>query len=370
MKKNLKHAGTGLLVTLVLFLLVEGLLRLFAGAPSGKFDFLLGTKTGLYPPNAEIVNSWGTFTYTVHTNSLGLRGPEATREKPAGKKRILALGDSMTDGFFVDNDATLPYILQNLLEDSLPSQYEVLNLARGGGSIDKEYTLLNSIGLPLQPDLVLLTFVTNDISDLRGKPRETLLSQPTGFDQSTLSWRRKAFNTFITQTAIGEVGYHLVFESSVPRTHDLRDRTGDDRYDIPGGADFRSHVTLFEEQTQQADGIILGETFSPETDSLIDNYLFVLDAFQAQCEAAGVDLIFVYMPAYPQVFDPGASFKIRDHLAEETSVRGIPFCDLTLALKAAGSQEVIHLVPADFHLNPRGNHAAASGLLPCVLNSQ
>ena len=52
---------------------------------------------------------------------------------------------------------------------------EVINAAHGGATIDKEYAILREFVIPLDPDIVLLTFVTNDIPDIKGKSRQELL---------------------------------------------------------------------------------------------------------------------------------------------------------------------------------------------------
>lgn len=351
----LKNAGFGLLVTGIVLVLIEGGMRLFTGAPSGKFDFLLGTDTGIYPPNAEIVNEWGTFYYTVQTNALGLRGPEANATKSGNQTRIVTIGDSFTDGFYVDNDATWPHFLQQSLNQQFPNQYEVLSAARGGGSINKELTILREVALPLNPDWVVLTFASNDISDLADIPADKLLHSPTGFNAQQLSWKRKAFNALVTRTAMGEVLYTLVFESSVPRTHDYRAMRGPARYTIPGGKDYAANVDLFRNQTEKADGRILEEPWSPETTTLLEHYFTTVEAFKASCDSAHVKLAVVYLPSYPQLYDASASMKIRDVLQKRLEPMGIAFCDPTADWREVAGNEVHHLAPADFHLNPDGN---------------
>ncbi len=100
----------------------------------------------LYPPSATLPMRWGAIPYEVRTNALGFRGDELALVAPSGRVRILALGDSVTDGFFADNDATYPAQLQRFLRER-GRDVEVINGARGGGSIDKEYAILKEHGL-------------------------------------------------------------------------------------------------------------------------------------------------------------------------------------------------------------------------------
>ena len=158
---------------LALLLAVELCLRLFFGFPHGAFNYLLSTKNGLYPRSSTIVMSYGFRPYTVRTNSWGMRGAGVPFEKQDGTTRIVALGDSVTDGFFVEDSETYPFLLERLLNEG-GCRAEVLNVARGGGSIDKEYGLLKSV-MPLKPDAVVLLFVNNDIVEIRGKSRQDLV---------------------------------------------------------------------------------------------------------------------------------------------------------------------------------------------------
>jgi len=97
-------------------------------------------------------------------NSLGLRGPEITADKPAGTFRILGVGDSITFGIGVRDNET--YLRQ--IETALNAQYhdhprfEVLNSGVQGYNTRDEVIALEHRWLPLQPDLVVIFFYLND----------------------------------------------------------------------------------------------------------------------------------------------------------------------------------------------------------------
>jgi len=116
------------------------------------------------------------FTATHNINALGLRGPETTRAKPPGVKRILCLGDSFTFGFGVDDHETMPAALQRAVE-GLEPPYEVLNGGVPAYDTEQEVRLLLTRGLSFEPDLVLLVWYLNDVSKRSG-PTGELTDRP------------------------------------------------------------------------------------------------------------------------------------------------------------------------------------------------
>jgi hypothetical protein len=99
-------------------------------------------------------------------NSLGLRDRELTRQKPAGTRRILVLGDSFTEGNGVQAAETASSVLQEKVDASgLKTRWEVINAGVGSYSPLLEYLYLKTAGLDLQPDVVVLNFDLSDIYD-------------------------------------------------------------------------------------------------------------------------------------------------------------------------------------------------------------
>jgi hypothetical protein len=47
-----------------------------------------------------------------------------------------------------------------------------VNAARGGSTIDREYEILRELAMPLDPDIVLLMYVNNDIYEMKDHSRE------------------------------------------------------------------------------------------------------------------------------------------------------------------------------------------------------
>ncbi len=99
----------------------------------------------------------------VRINSKGLRNRETPYEKPADVYRILALGDSWTFGFRMNEPDAYPRQLERLLNERAaqrgdPRRFEVINAGVIGYSTDQEAAWLRVEGWKYQPDLVLVNY--------------------------------------------------------------------------------------------------------------------------------------------------------------------------------------------------------------------
>ena len=336
--------------SIVFLIVVELMLRLIWNLPSGYFNFLLPTFKGLYPANATIHNSWGHVPFVVETNALGLRGGPATQRK--SRPRIVTIGDSMTEGFSVDNEHTYPQQLSTYLEEN-GFDWEVLNAARAGGSIDKQLAICEHVGLPLQPDLVILTFVTNDIAELEGKTDDDILHRQLDFRSSGTS-RQSVWLWLVTRSASAEVLYRFYWNWRIRKAPEPRPLDDARRYSVRGGDDFTHNVRVFNEAYGDYDGIVLQAQFTPRAQHLIERYRVGLERFLELCATKGALPVLVYFPAYPQVYDAATPMTMRDVLRDFCAERKVAFCDLTPVFREPGRERVLHLAPLDFHLNPEG----------------
>ena len=110
--------------------------------------------------------SWLPRVIETKTNNDGLISPvDYDPAKPVGVYRILAIGDSFTEGPFVDPAETYPRQLEALLNSSTTCKsvhtYEVLNMGVGGYDIEYAGARLLSKGIKYNPDLVVW-FLKND----------------------------------------------------------------------------------------------------------------------------------------------------------------------------------------------------------------
>ena len=304
----------------------------------------------------------------LHTNELGLRATRLGEMSPRTKGRIVAVGDSITHGFFVDDADSWPFVLQELLDAELGSGWQVLNAARGGASLPKELSILREIALPLEPNVVLLTFVTNDISDLRDNKHATPHNHPLEFRAENVPWWERAGIWLATRTALGETLLKLYWDRFVRKDNVSAVELSDDRYAIPGGDRFSENAARFSRQHALSEGIVLVPTFSEQTQTLVDRYLELLGEFTSETRAAGAEPVLIYFPAYPQVYAPGASLLIRDVLQEKATRLGIAFLDLTGTFRSRGIDRVLHMAPTDYHLNPAGNRVFAEAVFEFLLD--
>ena len=101
----------------------------------------------------------------VKINSLGFRGDEFERKKPAGTVRIACLGASTTFCMEVShNHKTWPHRLQEKLSAAYPGvRFEVINSAVGGYTATENLRNLTHRVLPLDPDLAIYYEGNNEI---------------------------------------------------------------------------------------------------------------------------------------------------------------------------------------------------------------
>jgi lysophospholipase L1-like esterase len=98
--------------------------------------------------------------YLIETNSLGLRETEVPLEKPAGQRRILLIGDSVTFGTGVDASWRFSDFMQRALGDKV----KVINAGVPGWGTDQELLFYETTACKLEPDIVILTFtMANDV---------------------------------------------------------------------------------------------------------------------------------------------------------------------------------------------------------------
>ncbi len=96
--------------------------------------------------------------FKVTINSQGLRGTrEYAKQPPNGIQRVLVLGDSTVFGEEVDDDETVPAILETKM-----TGVEVLNLGVHGYGMGQVALRLEEEGLALEPDLVVVIYLDYD----------------------------------------------------------------------------------------------------------------------------------------------------------------------------------------------------------------
>jgi hypothetical protein len=115
----------------------------------------------------EVTERPGVYRYAWTTNAQGFRGERAYAvPKPAGGRRVLMIGDSFTFGMGVDDDEIAAVRLEGALREVCGDPgIEVVNTGVPSYGTSQELATLERYGLPLQPDVVVLSVVSNDADD-------------------------------------------------------------------------------------------------------------------------------------------------------------------------------------------------------------
>ncbi|MEX0965769.1 MAG: SGNH/GDSL hydrolase family protein [Bacteroidia bacterium] len=352
MKNSLLRFFSFIYPTLIVLAVVEIVFRLM-GFPNEKFNFLRMTDTGIYPPNEDMELTWGTFPYRVKTNSLGLRGNEPGKDTSA--LRIAAIGDSVTDGFFLDNEEIWTHKLNELFK-SQGAPAEVLNVARGRASIDKELALLREVALPLNPDIVLLTFTSNDIPELLDKDLDEILRLKAPFQPRNMKLTDQVFIWLINYSAACNAIYSYIWEQKTSNFSDYFNRGIDWEPD-----EHEKNIALFRKHFG-GDQWILEEPFSARTNELVANYLTALHLFFTTCREQNAQPVFIYNPSIVVVYEPESSTRMPELIEAMCKQHNVPFLDLTPDMRNAGRDTIIFLAPYDFHNNAAGNTVIANSI--------
>jgi hypothetical protein len=107
------------------------------------------------------------FSVRVTTNALGFREPRLPAPKPPATVRIVAIGDSFTQGYGVNESEAYPQQLEALLGAWDPTRrYEVINLGVPGACPPDYLYNLREVGLAYHPDVVLVGLMANDVGDI------------------------------------------------------------------------------------------------------------------------------------------------------------------------------------------------------------
>jgi hypothetical protein len=128
--------------------------------PLSRFHPVLGWDK---PPGAEARIERPEFQITIRINSLGLRGPERGYAKPPGTRRVLILGDSFGEGYYVEEERTARAGLESGLNGGACPGWEVINGSTIAYSTDQEYLFYVHEGQRYAPDVVTLLFYHNDL---------------------------------------------------------------------------------------------------------------------------------------------------------------------------------------------------------------
>ena len=100
--------------------------------------------------------------FRMSINSLGLRGPEVSRDKPTGVVRIAIIGESSAFGYLISDGREAARLLENALREH-GHRVEVLNGGVPGYNLFQSVERFHEVLAPLEPDIVVTYLGWNDL---------------------------------------------------------------------------------------------------------------------------------------------------------------------------------------------------------------
>jgi hypothetical protein len=390
-RSALANAGLAVASLCVVALAVEGAARAWVYAAQARaraqapalapirYDDVLGwAKT----PGAAHTVSRPEFEISLRFNSKGLRGPERDYPKPPGTRRVLILGDSFAEGYYVEEGQSVRAVLEDQLNRAGCGRWEVINGGTLDYSTDQEYLFYKTEGRRYQPDAVVLLFYYNDLAynaspagrggegkpyfeveDGRLVPRNApvppstrgLLNPPAQAGPAPKPWR-------------GSIALRLLSNRTVdssPRLHRLLARLGLVELVPPEPA---RELWPF------------GRDHAREVNDMWERTRHILAALKAEVESHGGRLAVLYVPVRFEVNDPvwdltrqryrmGRRWDrdaVFDRLRSVCEELGVTLVDPRDELRGQESTEAPAYYTRDVHWTAAGNAVAAHVLEPAV----
>ena len=314
------------------------------------------------------------YTVDVKMNSQGLRDPERPIEPPQGVFRILAVGDSFTEGYTVPLEKTVTRRLDARLGES-GCRADVINGGTSAYSTDQEYLFYASDGARYRPSLVLVFFFWNDViyvdrQDYFGSPKPAFQIVDGGIRLHRYPVKqveRKATGAHAAPPEEpGSALLEMIRERlwyGAPNAHDALARLG--LWNPIPKMDPRLEILVFDRRD-----------LAPVEDAW-EKVGAILKAFKSSVESRGARLGVVYVPASfeiqdgawsatqqlyrlkPNAWDRDKPVKKLERIGAEV---GFPVLDLRPSLRAAETAFDRTYFRFDFHWNERGHDAASQAV--------
>lgn len=145
----------------------------------------------VFASNANIYMRKEEFDHFRTTNSLGLAEREIETDKPPGEYRVVAIGDSFTEGVGTSYDSSWVRVLEGRLQAVYPhTSIRAVNAGVSGSDVFFAYVLLKGRLLDLKPDLVIVAINDSDVLDIavRGGKERFQQDGSTLFTNAGPSW--------------------------------------------------------------------------------------------------------------------------------------------------------------------------------------
>lgn len=346
--KKIRFLVLGALLGLVLWSVDVFFARMDSGPPEAEPLHLVNLKQPyLYAPNPG----------HPEISSQGLRDREYAIPKPAGVFRILMVGDSVTYGLFVRQDQVFAKVVERKLR-SQNIEAEVLNAGVNGYTPYNELHYYERELVRFAPDLVMVCFCMNDISDpaLHWNSGKGAISEipPEAFPDP--EYHKTAGETILlrqkkpVRRALARSGFFRFWMKAV---------------DLHG----RNH-----ERVQRVDGkewpVYIADEPSPTIRVLTDENSVhwewlraVYDRFRRSVERQGAHFSIVVFPLGYQL-DPAYPYRPQEVFQKYCRENSIPCLDLLPGFQSRGPGGIFmgahfHHFRDVWHLTPHGHEVTA-----------
>lgn len=299
------------------------------------------------------------FDTTITINSQGYRGREFGPEKH-GRFRILAIGDSFTFGYGVEDNESYPARLEQILGNEYHMEgIEIVNAGFAAGYFpDTYYLFLKERGLKLRPDLILIGFFIGNDIDHRNASEHRWVNT----DRDGLPLRIMSVEGEVEDGRWVRRHKQAVYRIPVLRNSHLFQLL------VSAGKGVSRIVQGEEARLADSSNPFMYEaTYQERTDAAVRQVQTLFRAMAALAAKARIPLVVLMIPAREQVYpDKRPSVGNRDRDLEKPQRifsafferERIPYLDLLPHLKGPAREAGLYF-PYDMHWNAKGHDLGA-----------
>jgi lysophospholipase L1-like esterase len=287
---------------------------------------------GIFAPDQTLIDRHRpALPFRVTIDSLGYRGPDFNRHKTTGEMRVVLAGDSFTYGEYVDDDQTLPAQLERGLRTRC-GNVRVINAGLVGTTITDEAAMVER-ALSMAPDLIVVVFSENDVTDLAVTPMWTLLARNRRVKSR---FPLSATYRLLRRTALWNLGLQVAGA--------MRGRAA--------AAQGEAAAVEYAASRSEDDRIL----------QLRERYRQAFVALRDTLNGRGIPFTLAAYPFYLTVSGRKTPEQI-NWVVQMAQAAGVPAVNLLPPLQNAGAPTTsLYLLPIDGHPSPRGYAIAAAHL--------
>ncbi len=141
------------------FILGESIISMIEEEKLPVYEMANWLNKGEYKISNDEKLGWESSKIYFSKNMIFTKTKEYNISRSNNKTRIIVLGDSITEGAFLEPNETFSYLLEN---EVTKNKYEVINLGVTGYNIFQYTETLKRKGIILKPDVVIIGFFIND----------------------------------------------------------------------------------------------------------------------------------------------------------------------------------------------------------------